>query len=63
MAKAPAPRAEGTTPTLSRQLGIRIPADLNTRLEAIAKREQNPVASVCRRLLTAALDAAPDKVA
>jgi len=55
MAKTPAPRATGTTHPPSKQLGIRIPADLNTRLEAIAKREQNPVASVARRLLTAAL--------
>jgi hypothetical protein len=39
------------------QLGIRMPAHLNARLEEIARREHNGVSAVCRRLLPAALAA------
>ena len=40
---------------LQKQLGIRLSPDMTTQLEAIARREQNPVSSVARRLLTTAL--------
>jgi hypothetical protein len=41
----------------TKQLGVRIPTELSLRLEAIARRENNGVSAVCRRLLTAALAA------
>lgn len=38
-----------------KQIGIRVPARLNTQLETIAQREGNGVSAVVRRLLTDAL--------
>jgi hypothetical protein len=46
-----------------KQIGIRLPADLNAKIEAIARREHNGVAAVCRRLLAAALAADNQDVA
>lgn len=34
-----------------RQIGVRIPADLNRQLQIIAQRESNGIAAVCRRLI------------
>ena len=42
-------------PPRTKQLGIRVPARLGDRLDALAAREHNSVSSVVRRLLTAAL--------
>lgn len=42
--------------TATKQIGIRVPARLSDRLEAIARRESNNVSSVVRRLLTSALN-------
>lgn len=39
----------------TRQLGIRVPIRLSDQLEALARRENNGVSAVCRRLLAAAL--------
>jgi predicted transcriptional regulator len=39
-----------------KQLGVRLPARLNARLEALARAENNAVAATARRLLTQALD-------
>lgn len=49
-------RKGGTVAALARQIGIRVPAALGKRLEAQARRENNHVSAVTRRLLTAALD-------
>lgn len=38
-----------------RQIGIKMPARLSDRLEAIARRESNGISAVCRRLLEEAL--------
>jgi predicted DNA-binding protein len=52
--------ADSTAPPETRpatkQLGIRLPARLTDRLQAIARHESNSVSSVARRLLTAALN-------
>lgn len=40
----------------SRNIAIRVPKALGERLEALARRENNRVSAVTRRLLTAALD-------
>jgi hypothetical protein len=40
----------------SKYLGIRVPLALGERLEAPARRENNHISAVTRRLLTAALD-------
>jgi len=42
--------------TTSSQVGVRMPSKLRERLAAIARRENNHVSAVTRRLLTAALD-------
>ena len=39
-----------------KQIGIRVPLSLERRLQAVARKENNHVSSVTRRLLTAALD-------
>lgn len=39
----------------AKQIGIRIPPQMNDQLEALARRERNGVSSVIRRLLAAAL--------
>ena len=39
-------------------IGLRVPPALNDRLEAQARRENNHLSSVARRLLTEALDRA-----
>jgi hypothetical protein len=39
----------------ARQLGIRLPAHMGEQLEAMARRENNGISAVVRRLLTAAL--------
>jgi predicted DNA-binding protein len=39
----------------SKLIGIRVPAHMNDQLEALAKRENNGVSAVIRRLLTQAL--------
>lgn len=36
-------------------LGVRVPAGLNDQLEAMARRENNGVSTIVRRLLTEAL--------
>ena len=41
----------------SKQIGLRLPADLNRRLEDIAQREANGVSAVCRRLIARGLRA------
>ncbi len=59
MANEPSrPRLTTTAPkphTSLKQIGIRVPARMNDQLEAIAKRENNGVSAVVRRLLAAAL--------
>jgi predicted DNA-binding protein len=56
MANVPSePRPARPAPT-AKQIGIRIPLDLIDRLEAIARRENNGLSAVVRRLLTAAID-------
>ena len=40
----------------SKQLGLRVPASISKRLAAIARKENNRMSAVMRRLLTAALD-------
>jgi predicted DNA-binding protein len=55
------PRTAPDAPTRpdppAKQIGIRIPPELSDRLEAIARRENNGISAVCRRLLTTALEA------
>jgi hypothetical protein len=52
--------ATETRQPAAKQIGVRVPADLQIQLEAIARREHNGVAAVCRRLITAALAAESD---
>ncbi len=40
----------------SKQIGVRVPMELSDRLVEVARRENNHVSAVTRRLLTAALD-------
>jgi hypothetical protein len=49
-----------TPPPSTRQLGIRVPARISDRLEALAASENNRISSVVRRLLTSALKQAGD---
>lgn len=35
----------------AKQIGVRVPADLNRQLQIIARRESNGIAAVCRRLI------------
>lgn len=42
-------------PEVTRQIGIRLSASVASRIEALAKQENNGLASVCRRLLSAGL--------
>jgi hypothetical protein len=41
--------------TAGKQIGLRVPARMGAQLEAMARRENNGVSAVIRRLLTAAL--------
>lgn len=41
---------------LVKQIALRVPITLGERLEAIARRENNHVSAVTRRLISAALD-------
>jgi hypothetical protein len=47
------PRGTSDEPAVtgSKQIGLRVPADLNQQLELIARRECNGVSAVCRRLI------------
>jgi hypothetical protein len=42
-------------PVTTKSIAIRVDPRLNDQIEAIAKREHNGIAAVCRRLLTEAL--------
>jgi hypothetical protein len=55
MARHTPPDVDTRPDALHKQLGIRVPVQLSDQLEAIAKREHNGVAAVCRRLLASAL--------
>ena len=41
---------------VTKHIGVRVPVELGERLEALARRENNHVSAVTRRLLSAALD-------
>ena len=45
----------------TKQLGIRVPARMGERLDALAKGEHNSVPAVVRRLLTSALKHEPER--
>jgi hypothetical protein len=56
------PSTHPDTPAL-KQIGIRVPARMSDQLEALARRENNGVSAVIRRLLTAALAEHGDEAA
>ena len=60
MAKTPPTDSHAPRP---KQIGVRLPAHLNTKLEALARRENNGVSATVRRLLTAALARHGDEAA
>lgn len=46
-----------------RSIGVRVPARMGDQLQALARRENNGVSAVVRRLLTEALDHHGDEAA
>ena len=48
-------KPRGTPETTSKQIGLRLPADLNRQLEDLAQKENNGLSAVCRRLLSRGL--------
>lgn len=60
MANARTPRRQTdatypVTTSTTRVIGVRLPARMTDQLEALARRENNGISAVVRRLLTAAL--------
>ena len=49
------PTSPASQPTDHKQIGLRVRGDLHRQLEAIAARESNGIAAVCRRLIRHAL--------
>ena len=47
----------------AKSIGVRVPAHMGDQLEALARRENNGVSAVVRRLLTAALSEHGDEAA
>lgn len=44
-----------TTKEETKQIGVKVPLELNERLKAVARRESNGISAVCRRLLSEAV--------